>query len=167
MNLLEMPLVAAIRCNHALEHATINVLSERHTDLRLIGRSDWAGFTLYGLINTDEVKAAVSIALQRLRAGESQLAVHPHCGTNVATGVVLAGLASYAALRSKRRSSYLEQALQLVLGLGAAVALAQPLGTKLQERITTSLDVAGLRVADIRRLERGKVVVHRIETTQD
>jgi len=166
VNPLEMPLVAAIRRNHALEHATINVLSERCTDLRLIGRSDWAGFTLYGPINTDEVKAAVSIALQRLRVGEGQLAVHPRCGTNVATGAVLTGLASYAAMRNKRRSR-LERALQLVLGLGAALALAQPLGAKLQERITTSLDVAGLRVAAIRRLERGKVVIHRIETTQD
>jgi hypothetical protein len=53
------------------------------------------------------------------------------------------------------------------LGLGAAVALAEPLGIKVQERITTSLDVAGLRVADIRRVERGKLVMHRIETMQE
>jgi hypothetical protein len=163
VNPLELPLVADIRRNHALEHATINVLSERCTDLNLVGRSDWAGFTLYGPVSTDEVAVAASIALERLRAGEGQLAVHPQCGTNVSTGIVLAGLASYAALRGKRRSR-LEKALQLVFGLGAALTLAQPLGVKVQEHITTSTDVTALRVVDIRRLQRGKIIVHRIET---
>jgi len=166
VNPLELWPFAAIRRNHALEHATITVLSQRCTDLSLVGRSDWTGFTLFGPVDTDEVRTAVSIALQRLRAGEGQLAIHRQCGTNVSTGVVLAGLASYAALRSKRRSR-LVKALRLLLGLGAALALAQPLGIKVQERITTSLDVAGLRVADIRRLERGKLVMHRIETMQE
>jgi hypothetical protein len=163
VNLLELPLVAAIRHNHALEHATINVLSERHMDLRVVGRSDWAGFTLYGPVNTDELRAAVSSALHRLRSGEGQLAIHPRCGTNAATAVVLAGLASYAALRGKQRSR-LEKGLQLLLGLGAALALAQPLGIKVQERITTTPDVADLRVAGVRRLDRGMLVIHRIDT---
>ena len=56
------------------------------------------------------------------------------------------------------------KALHLLLGLGAALALAQPLGMKVQERITTSLDVAGLRVADIRRVERGSI---RSQASQD
>ena len=163
MNPLELPLVSDIRRNHALEHATINVLSERCTDLHLVGRSDWVGFTLYGPVSTDDVTAAVSVALERLRAGEAQLAVHPQCGTNVSTGIVLASLASYAALRGKRRSR-LEKALQLAFGLGAALTLAQPLGLKVQEYLTTSTDVTGLRVVDIRRLQRGRIIVHRIET---
>jgi hypothetical protein len=156
----------ATRRNHALEHATIHVLSERHPGLRLVGRSDWTGFTLYGPVDTKDLEQALSSALQRLRAGESQLAVHPRCGTNLATGMVLAGLASSAALSGRRRSR-LEKALQLALGLGAAVTLAQPLGAKLQQRVTTSSDVANLRVAKILRLERGVVVVHRVETAQE
>jgi hypothetical protein len=166
VKLLELPLFAATRRNHALEHATIHILSERHPDLRLVGRSDWTGFTLYGPVDTNELAEVLASALQRLQGGESQLAVHPRCGTNVATGMVLAGLASTAALSGRRRSR-LEKTLQLALGLGAALALAQPLGAKLQEHITTSSDVANLRVAKILRLERGVVVVHRIETAQE
>ena len=166
MKVLELPFFAATRRNHALEHATIHVLSERHPGLRLVGRSDWTGFTLYGPVDTDELAEALASALQRLQAGESQLAVHPRCGTNVATGMVLAGLASTAALGGRRRSR-LQKALQLALGLGAALALAQPLGVKLQQRITTSANVTGLHVAKISRLERGAVVVHRIDTAQE
>jgi len=166
MNLLELPPIAAIRRNHALEHATVNILSQRCPDLRLVGRSNWAGFTLYGQVNTQDVEAAVSEALQRLRAGENQLAIHPHCGTNLATGIVLTGLVSQAALRGKRRSR-LEKALYMLLGTGSALALAQPLGFKLQEHLTTSTDVAGLRVVGIRRQERGQLIMHRIETAQE
>jgi hypothetical protein len=163
LNLLEVPIAAATRRNHALEHATIHVLSEQWPDLRLVGRSNWGGFTLYGPVETDKVAQAVTLAQQRLVAGESQLAVHPRCGTNLATGVVLTSLASYAALSGRRRSG-LQKVLQLLLGVGAALALAQPLGIKLQERVTTSPQVAGLRVTKVTRQQRGTVVMHRIET---
>jgi hypothetical protein len=166
VKLLELPLFAATRRNHALEHATIHVLSERNPNLRLVGRSDWTGFTLYGPVDTNELTEALASALLRLQGGESQLAVHPRCGTNLATGMVLAGLASTAALGGRRRSR-LEKALQLAIGLGAALSLAQPLGTKIQEHITTSPDVANLRVARILPLRRGEVIVHRIETVQE
>lgn len=166
MNPLERWPFAAVRRNHALEHATITILSQRNPGLRLVGRSDWSGFTLYGPVSSDEVRAAVDSALKRLQSGEAGLAVHPRCGTNLATGFVLAGLASYAALSGKRRS-ILQRAVQLALGLTAASILAQPLGETLQERVTTSLDVAKLHVTQIRRLQRGDVVVHRIETAQE
>jgi hypothetical protein len=166
VNPLEQWPFSAVRRNHALEHATITMLSRRNPSLRLVGRSDWGGFTLYGPVSSDDVRAAVDTALQRLQGGEAGLAVHPRCGTNFATGFVLAGLASYAALSSKRRS-ILQRVVQLVLGLTAASILARPLGETLQEHVTTSLDVARLRVADIRRLQRGDVVIHRIETTQE
>lgn len=166
MKVLELPLFAATRRNHALEHATIHVLSERNSSLRLVGRSDWTGFTLYGPVDTNELAEALASALLRLQGGETQLAVHPRCGTNLATGIVLAGLASTAALGGHRRSRW-EKAFQLALGLGAAFSLAQPLGARVQKRITTSTDVGNLRVARILPLRRGQVIVHRIETVQD
>jgi len=165
VNPLDYPPMDAIRRNHALEHATINVLTERCPTLRLVGRSDCEGFTLYGSVETSEVTRAVSEALQRLNAGESQLAIHPRCGTNVATGIVLAGLASYITLGNRKRSPF-AKLLQVSLGLVAALALAQPLGTRLQKLITTSPDVSGVRVADIRCLKQGKLTVHRIKTVQ-
>jgi len=38
---------------------------------------------------------------------------------------------------------------------------------KLQEQITTSCDVDSLRVKDIRRLQRGRIIVHRIDIAQE
>ena len=165
MKLLEMGMAAAVRRNHALEHATIHVLSERLPGVRLVGRSDWGGFTLYGPVETSQVSEAVSAAMTRLNAGEKALAIHPQCGTNLATGVVLAGLASSAALGGRRRSA-IEKAFQLVVGIGAALALAQPLGTGVQRAITTDPDVSRVIVSRILRLERGSVTIHRVDTVQ-
>lgn len=162
---IELGVAGAVRRNHALEHATIHVLSERMPGVRLVGRSDWGGFTLYGPVETVQVSDAVSAAMARLNAGETSLAVHPQCGTNLATGFVLAGLASSAALGGRRRSP-LEKAFQLLVGVGAALALAQPLGTGVQRAITTDPDVSRLIVSRILRLERGAVVIHRVETVQ-
>jgi hypothetical protein len=166
MNLLELPLIAAIRRNHALEHATVNLLSQKRPRLRLLGRSDWGGFTLYGPADTEDVRVAVSEALSRLRAGEHRLAIHSRCGTNLATGVVLAGLATHAALRGRRRSG-VEKAAELALGLGAAFLLTSPLGVAIQEQWTTSADVTSLRVVGVWCREDQKVVVHRIETARE
>lgn len=165
MNPLELLPLAAMRRNHALEHATVHILTERHPELRLVASSNPTGFTVYGPVETEVLAQAVSEGLQRLQAGERQLAIHPRCGTNLAAGVALAGLASSAALSGRRRSP-LEKALQLALGLAAALAVARPLGARLQKRITTSSDVGGLRVRKILRLQRGTVVVHRVETEQ-
>ena len=165
MSLLDLPFIAAIRRNHALEHATVNILSERCPGLRLVGRSDWDGFTLYGPVETGDVQVAVSEGLCRLHAGEHGLAIHPRCGTNLATGVVLAGLAGHAALSGRRRSWW-EKLVEFGVGLGAAFVVAQPLGTAIQERWTTLSDVTGLRVAHIQHSERNGLIVHRIKTAQ-
>ena len=165
MKLFELGMAGAVRRNHALEHATIHVLTERLPGVRLVGRSDWGGFTLYGPVETSLVSEAVAAATARLNGGEKALAIHPQCGTNLATGFVLAGLASSAALGGRRRSP-LEKALQLCIGVGAALALAQPLGTGVQRAITTDPDVSRLIVSRILRLERGAVVIHRIDTAQ-
>jgi hypothetical protein len=166
VNILERWPFSAIRRNHTLEHATIHVLMERHPGVGVTGRSDWGGFSLYGPVRTEDVVAAVSAAARRLRAGECHLAVHPNCGTNVATGLVLAGLTSFAALSGKRKSR-LEKALQLTLGLVAAFALARPVGVRVQERLTTSPNINRLRVVDIRRQRRGTLTVHRVQTAQE
>ncbi len=165
LNPLDMWPMLAIRRNHALEHATIHVLSEAVPDLAVAGRSDWAGFTLYGQLATADVAAAVTEALTRLQAGEILLALHSRCGTNVATGAVLVGLTSYAAFHGNRRSR-LEKVLQWVVGIAAAVFLSRPLGTRVQQSITTSPDVGPMRVLAVRQYKRGGMVMHRVVTVQ-
>jgi hypothetical protein len=66
--------------------------------LHVMGRSTPNGFILYGDLPTDAVHEAAQEALERLRAGEHYLAVHPTCGTNAVAAGTLAGLGAFLVL---------------------------------------------------------------------
>ena len=89
MKILEFPTYLATRRNHALEHATIHMLARKYADKNLAGHSNPTGFFLFGDMSTEDIRTAVNEAMARLRAGESELAIHPGCGTNFATSMVL------------------------------------------------------------------------------
>jgi len=125
------------------------------------GRADTRGFWLYGDVPTDVVRSAVNEALARLQAGEAHLAVHPRCGTNLAVAGVLAGLSSLLAT-SGRSQSPLSRLPRMLLATTLAVLAAQPLGPLVQERITTSPDLRGIRLKDVIRHSAGRVTVHRV-----
>jgi hypothetical protein len=163
MNALRLPLVMRIRRNHALEHATIHVLTRRLRPIKVVGRSTFHGYYLYGNLETDMVIDAAQEAYARLKSGDHQIAIHPNCGTNLVASGSLAGLATFAVLSSskKRRFELLPNAL---LAATAAVILAQPLGPQLQTHVTTSADLGELVIKGVRREERGSLVVHFIET---
>ncbi len=161
MNILEIPLIARIRRNHALEHATIHVLTEHNPRRHLMGRTSDRGFYLFGEVKTEEVAAAVAEALARLQRGEHSLAVHPRCGTNLATAGVLAGLSSFVAM-SGRSKSRLAKLPQVVLAATMAVIVAQSLGLAVQKHITTLSDMEGIIIEEITRQQRGRVVVHEV-----
>jgi hypothetical protein len=169
VKLIDTPLIKKIRRNHALEHATVHVLNQRLGHLSLVGRSDWNGFTLYGPIDTAEVKLAAHEALRRLRQGEADLAVHPRCGTVVATTGILTALAAFLAIsldggpRRRFRWSSIPGAM---LATTAAAILAQPLGMALQERYTTDPNPADLEIRHISLKPMGNVIAHRIDTVQ-
>ena len=165
MNILETPLIARIRRNHALEHATIHVLSEHNPRWHLMGRTTTHGFYLFGEVAAEEVAIAVSEALARLQRGERSLAVHPRCGTNLATAGVLAGLSSFVAM-SGRSKSRLAKLPQIILAATIAVMAAQPLGLVLQEHVTTLPEVEGVTIEEITRQRRGQVVVHHVHLGQ-
>jgi hypothetical protein len=162
MNILEIPFIAKIRRNHALEHATIHVLTQHNPRLQIIGRTTPQGFYIYGQVGTEEVKASALEALSRLRSGEKQLAIHPRCGTNLAIAGVLAGLSSFVAMW-KRTKSRLARLPQVLLAAIAGVIIAQPIGFALQMHITTSQDMKGVTIGKITRLRKGKMVIHRVE----
>ena len=89
MNILEFPHILSARRNHAVEHATLKVLARKYDDKTLAGHSNPTGFFLFGDMSTDDVRAAINEAMTRLRAGEGDLAIHPGCGTNMATSMVV------------------------------------------------------------------------------
>jgi hypothetical protein len=160
--ILEWAPVLRTRQHHAIEHATIHLLSQRNPQLRLVGRSDGGGFYLYGDLDTEQLYRAVESALSRLQQGESELAIHPHCGTNLVAAGTLTGLAAFVATLGAKRPVW-DRIPAAMLATTVALLAAQPLGYVLQERITTSPDVLKVRLRKISRQHMGRLTVHRVE----
>ncbi|HMN29906.1 MAG TPA: DUF6391 domain-containing protein [Caldilineaceae bacterium] len=152
-------LVRRTRQHHAIEHATIHMLTRRNPQERFSGHSDPAGFTIYGAVEEADLRRAVGDALLRLQAGEHQLAIHPNCGTNLATSALLVTLASLVA--GSGRGSFLQRFSAVLLLVLPALIVAKPLGYRLQQ-YTTLAEVGDRWVADIRPVHLGKVQVYRV-----
>jgi hypothetical protein len=162
MNILELPTYLATRRNHALEHATLKMLARKYDDKTLAGHSNPTGFFIFGEIPTDDIRNAIHEAMTRLRAGEHDLAIHPGCGTNLATSMVLPATFMFAPLQGarSRRGQLLLLPLALLLGLFGFL-LSKPLGPWLQRNVTTEANLGNLQVVDIKNTRKG---VHRIST---
>jgi len=156
-----LDLVSVIRQNHSLEHATMHILSRYNPYLQAAGRTTPAGFYIYGQVDTELVANAASEALVRLQQGESHLAVHPRCGTNLAVTGIMAGTAAFGVTLGRRRARFDQLPLALTAAMLAAVA-AQPLGHLIQERVTTTPDLQGVIIRDVQRSERGSLVIHKV-----
>jgi hypothetical protein len=155
-------MIAAVRRNHALEHATVSILLGRlGQDTRLVGRATWDGFYIYGNIPADKISECAAEGLTRLKQGESQLAVSPLCGTNLAVAGILAGLASVVAVGKGRRFERLPNVLTAAT---LAVVGAQPLGRLVQRHVTTSAEVDGLEIVGVIPVGRGLVPLHKVKT---
>ena len=158
--------ISRTRRNHALEHATMHLLNRRFPVLRLVAWSNPSSFYIYGEVPAEAVQSAVHEALDRLRRGESHLAVHPHCGTNTVTAGVIVGLTSFLAMlpgddRDRRTR------LPLVLLLSTlALLVSQPLGLVVQQRITTDPHLLKGLEPRISYGQAGKAPVHRVELVE-
>jgi hypothetical protein len=157
-----LDILVSVRRNHALEHATIAVLLAKvGPNTRLVGRASGDGFYIYGKVPTDKIRESAAEALARLKEGESQLAVSPLCGTNLAVAGILAGLASLLALGNRSRWERLPNVLMAAV---VAVVGAQPLGRMVQKYVTTSADVQGLEIVDVTATGRGLAPLHKVKT---
>ena len=163
---LSWPPISRVRRNHALEHATLQIMARKRPTLMAAGYSDTNGFWVLGQVSTEELEEAVKEATARLRAGERQLAIHPNCGTNfVAAGAVAGSLAWLGMLGHPggfRRN--LERLPLLVTLVTVGIIVAQPLGPILQSRFTVNADIGELKVVEIARLQRPDVMTHRVRT---
>src|SRR5947209_8593626 len=137
-----------VRRNHALEHAAITVVTERHPTIFLRGRSNRKGFYIFGEMPTDELRSAIDEALVRLKTGEAELAIHPRCGTNLAVAGIMSGLSAALAAQLKPRQNRFSYAILASLG---ALLIAPGVGASAQRHFTTLADLADLRVESIER----------------
>lgn len=145
--------ILMVRQVHALEHATVWVLSGSknfqartrtaksnfQVDNELLGGlSTEGGFYLYGEVNISNLRRAVTLARHRLTHGEWDLAVHPRCGTNASVAMLLtAGLAVGMHLLLPRGP--IEQLIGLGVAATTAAELAPDIGALAQRYLTTSI----------------------------
>jgi hypothetical protein len=156
-------LISRTRRNHALEHATIHVLSQKHQGFSAQGNSTPNGFFLniYGDVSENDVNDAVHEAYDRMKNGESHLAVHPNCGTVLLTTATLSALAAQAtfSLEQKRQGSSKMSFPVLLNALPAAILavttmliVSRPLGMAIQQNLTTDGNLGNLQVSRIRKI---------------
>src|SRR5262245_6740127 len=132
----------AVRQNHALEHATIALLSSRYPESRLSGISFAQGFFIFGEIPTQAIRPIAEQALARLRGAEPELAIHERCGTNLAVTSMLTGFSAMTVARLRRPYNTFSNVL---LASTAALLLSRPLGLLVQRFVTTRTPVKPLR----------------------
>jgi len=153
--------VARLRQHHGIEHATMTLLGRRAPASHLAARSDLRGFVIYGSVPTEAVREAADGALARLQAGETALAIHPNCGTNLVAAGVMSGLAALGLATGQDRPWY-DRAAGAVLGATLALLVAPPAGRWLQKSLTTTPLVPGLRVISVERLPGTALIRHRV-----
>jgi hypothetical protein len=158
--------ITRVRRNHGLEHATLHVLAKQHPGKRMGGISDFNGFWLIGELTVTEVFEAAQEALNRLKTGEHNLAVHPNCGTNFATAGSLAGLAGVLGMLGvgNRKRDKLERIPMVAVFATLALIFAQPLGLRIQKELTTSGDPGDLEILEVVPSKRGRLKAHRVLT---
>lgn len=144
--------ILMLRQVHALEHATVWVLSgakSNHVPTQtsanveidnesLGGLSTERGFYLYGEVNISDLRRAVTLARHRLTTGEWDLAVHPRCGTNLSVAMLLTGGLAFCAHLLLPRGP-IEQLIGLGIAATTAAEIAPDMGELVQRYLTTAI----------------------------
>lgn len=166
MNIVEqiwnqMTLGAPVRENHALEHATIVLLSKRYPDTRFSGISFAQGFFVFGEIPTEAVRPATDQALALLRGDHPEIAIHERCGTNLFVTGLLTSAAAMTVARLRRPYGSFNNVL---MATTAAIVAARPAGLLVQHYITTRTPASNMRVVKIDRMSVFGAPAHFVTT---
>jgi len=151
--------VRRVRQHHAIEHATLHILSERLPGRTFAGYSDPLGFLIFGPVDSYGLRRAVADAMLRLQGGESQLAIHANCGTMLASTAMLTAMA--ALIGSAGQKGMLARFTSMLTWVLGALVVSRPLGLWLQ-RYTTLPQIADRWLVEVRPLSTGKIPVHRV-----
>ncbi len=131
--------------NHALEHATVNVLEEKYGYRDLSGLAKEDGFQISGQFDPEVVEDAAREGLWRLQQGEKNLVVHKRCGSSMVVANLLSAVAFIVLLLMTQAFSL----FNVVLALLVAKLLGPSLGTWVQKEFTTSADVEGIEIVGV------------------
>jgi len=160
--------LTTIQRHHALEHATIHMITKHYPRTRVAGRSDNKGFYLYTDLPISVVEKAVNEGLQRLHSGQHSLAIHPNCGTNILTTGILTASAAFLVLSANSEEDSwcqkLDRLTTAILAATFAAIVAKPLGTSVQRHITTRADVSTIEGFSIKAINSGRHSLYRVRT---
>lgn len=157
----QMLLGGAVKQNHALEHATIVLLSKKYPDVRLAGISFAAGFFVFGDLPTEAILPAAEEALHLLRTTQPELAVHERCGTNLAVAGMLTGLSAMTVAKMRRPFN---TANNVILASTAALILARPLGLTVQRYFTTQTPNSSMTITGVKPVSLFGTPAHFVST---
>ncbi|SDL37473.1 DUF6391 domain-containing protein [Halarsenatibacter silvermanii] len=136
----------ALRKNHALEHATINVLEELFPYEGLSGYAEEDGFYILGVEDISRVEKAAREGLKRLSRGEKELVIHDRCGTTITA----ANLASAVIFLIILFTTGFFSIWTMLLAMGLANLVGPFLGRFLQTYVTTSHQVESVEIVSAR-----------------
>jgi hypothetical protein len=159
-------ILSRIRRNHGLEHATLNILASCYPGVNFAGHSDHGGFWILGMIKTEDLLDVVNLSLDRLLAGQENLAIHKNCGTNLLASGFLAGIAGAAGLigAGDRPRDKIER-IPIITALSViALMVSRPLGPALQKHLTTSGKPGDLKITAIQKHDLNGLPAHRVTT---
>jgi len=134
-----------LRANHALEHATINVIEEYYGPQQLAGFAREDGFFIKGQAQPHIIEEAARLGLRRLQQGEKDLAIHRRCGTSIAAANFLASLVFLLLLFITRHFTL----INVLRAMVAANLLGPLFGDWLQARFTTLADVDNVDIVGV------------------
>ncbi|MGV8026095.1 MAG: DUF6391 domain-containing protein [Anaerolineaceae bacterium] len=164
--ILESNPIWKVRSNHALEHATLHVLATKVTRARLSGLSDAGGFWLLGEVPTDLVFESAREALQRMQAGETGLAIHENCGSNLVPSIAVSGGLAWLTMAGAGKNLH-KKAIRFPLAVLLAwigFEAAKPAGPLLQEKSVSTDYVNSMLVREVRCYKPYGLVIHRVTT---
>jgi Domain of unknown function (DUF6391) len=151
----------AVKQNHALEHATIVLLSRKYPDVRFAGISFAAGFFVFGDVPTEAILPAAQEALTLLRTTSPELAIHERCGTNLAVTALLTGLSAMTVARMRRPYGSVNNVILATMG---AMIASRPLGLTVQRYVTTQTPNSSMTITDVRSLTVFGAPAHFVST---
>ena len=151
-----------LRRNHAIEHATINVLEQLAGQrLNVSGLSREDGFYISGIQNPEMVEESAVRGLNLLKQGNCQLAIHRRCGTDIAIANFVSALIFLILLLTTGSFSI----LNIIIALLLSNLISPYLGEYVQKYFTTSCDVANMEIVGLefelgRQEETGMLLRH-------
>ncbi len=134
-----------VRKNHAMEHATINIIEEKSGLTALSGMAFENGFSIRGMIDPDEIIGISREAQRRLSSGEKGLALSRRCGTTIVVVNTISAMIFILILLLTGKLTL----IPVLLSLLAAFFLGPIASPWVQRFITTDPDVGKIEVTGV------------------